>query len=789
MASQIGDVEKLLFEIDKYSSYATSYLPENILEDTPSNQASRWSSNTNNPPQFLLLKLKRPAIVQKIKFGKFEKSHVCNLKKFRVYGGLDENQMILLLESGLKNDSIPEIFSLRYLTEDGDKFPILYIKIMPLLSWGPSFNFSIWYVELHGQDDPMFMGLSLKNYSMLREIEIIKLCLKHFRQQGYDKAFKALQDETNIRLENELITGLHECLVSKGDFNRAEKLIEECVNEGLMDAYLEKQDYKHSWKLQEAKSVNQPGTRGGHQLVMDTQKSLVYLFGGWDGFQDMSDLWVFHIETCTWSLIFEHSEQFGGPTPRSCHKMVFDPVSENIFILGRYLDNSIRTTDYTKSDFYLFDTSACTWLQICDDTSQVSGPQLVYDHQMCIDIEKRMIYVFGGKILTPRSVSNIASGEPEYSGLFSYHIATNTWTQILVDCHHPLACQSEVLSIKSRITHCMVFHNKTRKLYIYGGQRGKEDIEEFISYDVDTQAISLLNKDNKCYENKNEPSAGYTLRATIDCDRDEIYIFSSLSKQKDRRDIQQVDASNSFWVYSLQRNTWSRIYTRRYVPETKQNDKLSNSLSEPCPRYAHQLIYDEVAKMHYLFGGNPGKTTLPQLRLDDFWMLELEKPTRAEILNHCRYLVRKLFYEEISRINPIKALRYLQTHISEVINHSDPVQLNNFHKLAAFLFRPEDPVSVGQLTLATLSVENQNLESKEENENENEFNKESYDSSSSLSDSSLYNLYKKSGGKLAKQDYLFEIRSRRAFLFNKLSQLMPTNIVQPKGNLSDFILT
>lgn len=125
------------------------------------------------------------------------------------------------------------------------------------------------------------------------------------------------------------------------------------------------------------------------------------------------------------------------------------------------------------------------------------------------------------------------------------------------------------------------------------------------------------------------------------------------------------------------------------------------------------------------------------------------------------------------------------------------------------MFRPEDPVSVGQLTLATLSVENQNLESKgkifwiylnysinfhkitiaEENENENDFNKESYDSSSSLSDSSLYNLYKKSGGKLAKQDYLFEIRSRRAFLFNKLSQLMPTNIVQPKENLSDFILT
>ncbi|KAL9874725.1 uncharacterized protein ACN427_013124 [Glossina fuscipes fuscipes] len=78
---------------------------------------------------------------------------------------------------------------------------------------------------------------------------------------------------------------------------------------------------------------------------------------------------------------------------------------------------------------------------------------------MCIDAEKRMIYVFGGKVLTPRSVSACTSSETEYSGLFSYHIATNTWTQIPVGCHHPSASLPDVMSVKSRITHCMVFHN------------------------------------------------------------------------------------------------------------------------------------------------------------------------------------------------------------------------------------------------------------------------------------------------------------------------------------------
>ena len=267
-----------------------------------------------------------------------------------------------------------------------------------------------------------------------------------------------------------------------------------------MDEYLNRQDYKHGWRLQHAEGRSRPGTRGGHQLVIDTKKQLVYLYGGWDGYQDLSDLWVYDIATNSWSLLFAQSEQNKGPTPRSCHKMIFDPVSENIFMLGRYLDNSIRTTEYIKvsyflflndfikkiikifrkiisdssieyfhfnytyfhkfqSDFFLYDTRTVSWLQICDDTSQVGGPQLVYDHQMCIDAEKRNIYVFGGKILTPRTVTTSTSNEPEYSGLFSYHIATNTWTQILVDCHHPSASQADVLSIKSRFTHCMVFHN------------------------------------------------------------------------------------------------------------------------------------------------------------------------------------------------------------------------------------------------------------------------------------------------------------------------------------------
>lgn len=106
----------------------------------------------------------------------------------------------------------------------------------------------------------------------------------------------------------------------------------------------------------------------------------------------------------------------------------------------------------------MFDTKSKAWILICDDTSQVNGPSLVFDHQMCIDIAKRNIYVFGGRILTPRKLDDL-SNESQYSGLYSFNIGNSTWTQILVDCDHPTASNPEVLSIKSRVTHSMLFHH------------------------------------------------------------------------------------------------------------------------------------------------------------------------------------------------------------------------------------------------------------------------------------------------------------------------------------------
>lgn len=707
--------------------------------------------------QFLILKLQRPAIVKKIKFGKYEKPHVCNLRKFKIFGGTEETCTFSLLEAGLKNDAIPEIFELRHRTVSGELLPIRYIKIVPLLSWGPCFNFSIWYVELLGIDDTICVGSSLKSYTIERETEIIRLCLKYFRQQGYNKAFDSLQEQTNVQLEHSMMQELHQNLVIEGDFKKTEVDIEQMVNEGLMDDWLMSQPYSVEWKQINVEGIR-PGKRGGHQLVHDSKNRLIYLYGGWNGTDDLSDMWVYDLKTSQWTLVHEKSETIGGPGPSACHKMVFDSNNSQIFMLGRYIDTKSREKEKLKSDFYLYDTKTNTWLLICDNTADVGGPQLIYDHQMSIDVEKRTIFVFGGRILT--TGQDDLSTEQNYSGLYAYHISDNVWNLLLIDCGHPLAANPDVNSIKSRITHSMLFHNKNRKLYIFGGQRGKEYMTDFLAYDVETQEITNITTAEN-FENKNIfPQSGMTQRATINVERDEIYVLTSLSKEKERR-----ETNISIWMYSLKRNEWTCVY--RSDSNVAKKQEIC-----PCPRYAHQLVFDPVDKVHYLFGGNPGVQS--HERLDDFWALNLLKPSRSSVLTKCKYLIRTLEYEELTKKDPVSGLTYLQTQLSQVIDKSNETQLREFHKLATLLFKTPEETSNDGFNVTTAS-----------SPCFDDSSKESLESISASDDLFTYNIDQVTQISRRQSN---DIQRNRYILYNKLIEFLPEKLCQPKANLNDFVL-
>ncbi|XP_026673442.1 muskelin isoform X4 [Ceratina calcarata] len=669
------------------STTQTMYRVLNILVDEPSDLTSRWSSDTDTYPQFLILKLRCPSIVKAITFGKYEKTHVCNIKKFKVYGGLEAENMMELLENGLKNDSTPETFDLKHvLRNEENYFPVRYIKIVPLQSWGPSFNFSIWHVRLTGTDDAKIVKPSIEWLNAYRQKEVIRLCMKHFRKLEQPEIVETLQRVTGVPLEDPRLSGLYDLLVTRGDHSQAEYFISNAITMGLLNDYINAQTYRAVWtKL--SFNDSKPGMRGGHQMVLDPIAELLYLFGGWDGNQDLSDLWVYNIASNKWSLICKDAEAMGGPSARSCHKMCLDPERRQLFTLGKYLDAEYRTVENLKSDFFVYDIESNKWTQISEDTGAVGGPQLIFDHQMSMDVEKRTIYVFGGRVLvspTNYEEHGILSGsaEPIFSGLYSYHVPTGTWNRLACDVARP--CPIGAPTIKSRAGHAMLFHPGLRKLYIFAGQRGKEDLSDFFTYEVDTNHIEHILYEFGAKDTNHIPAAGFTQRATIDPDLGEIYVLSGLSKDKGKR---FDSVQNSFWVYNIKNNKWSCIYRNDNVGE-KYWSKMQDY--EPCPRYAHQLVYDPVRKVHFLFGGNPGRSCLPNLRLDDFWQLKLCRPSNEQILKRCKLLIRKHKFKELALNNSVEALEYLQTKVSEIIDHTDVEQTKE--ERVAYIFFVAVPI-------------------------------------------------------------------------------------------------
>jgi len=731
----------ITYSIHSSSSVSQSFNPENILENNPSDQASRWSSDTNTPPQFLVLQLDKPALITNITFGKYEKAHVCNLKHFKVFGGPDPDNMIEILDAGLKNDTVPESFNLKHHL-NAQFYPISYLKILPLKSHGPAFNYSIWFVSLSGDDNPPLMKKLIQWHQEFRERETIRLCLKHFRQHNYLEAFQSLQKKTKIQLEDPMLTELHSVLVNDGNYDQTESLIKKCLDDGVFADYISRQQPKPDWTalilpdnlmgddvivttsssiVSDTTNINVvnnddaedsdggetvivqaaqpilPSPRGGHQLVMDSTHQNIYMFGGWDGSRDLSDFWQYNIIGNKWTMLSEDAQMDGGPGPRSCHKMVLDQNMGQIFVLGRYLERGLRDCQTnTRSDLYVYDIGGDKWTQITDDTSAMGGPNLIFDHQMCLDSEKRDIYVFGGQTLLPQTPDEERPliVDKRFSGLYVYHIPNNSWTLL---CYDGEVKQLGLPPIRSRTGHSMLFNTNDRCLYIFGGQRKRDEyLNDFFRYHVDTGDIFFLSGGlSGSSLSDSIPAVGYTQRATIDCKRNEIYVMTGLNKDKGK-DIRVggPQVSNSFWVYEVNRARWSVVYRN----ENNQTDYWQRrQCVEPRPRYAHQLVYDEEAGLHYMFGGNPGgkENRNGKLRLGDFWRLELLRQANTDLERLLLKEIRISRFREKSA-NPKDALTFLQQDVSRCIDHQDVDEQKQFQMLATQLFNQND-VSTYQL--------------------------------------------------------------------------------------------
>lgn len=160
------------------------------------------------------------------------------------------------------------------------------------------------------------------------------------------------------------------------------------------------------------------------------------------------------------------------------------------------------------------------------------------------------------------------------------------------------------------------------------------------------------------------------------------------------------------------------------------------------------------------------------------------------------------------KTNSIRAVGYLQTRLSDIIDHKDPEQLQEFHKLASLLFKcddrpqpapappkpPSDSAEASSSAAASPSTSSPNsteianfkypvdwssMQSRYQNYTPPLPTICCYGANTLKKDAELFT------NKTEEQQY--EVRKERCLLYNKLIELMPDNMVQPRGNLADFV--
>ncbi|THH02259.1 hypothetical protein EW026_g555 [Hermanssonia centrifuga] len=370
-----------------------------------------------------------------------------------------------------------------------------------------------------------------------------------------------------------------------------------------------------------------------------------------------------------------------------------------------------RTWPLNCAEFYRYHTSGLDsgkWDLLYFDTSASGGPPLVFDHQMVMDAEAQVVYVSGGRVVDGDWK------DTKYSGLYSYDVRANKWKMFQSDpsSTHP--------SIPSRYGHSMVLDHVMQTLFIFAGQRDEKYLSDMYAFHIPTSTVTELFPN---FTAAGGPEPCFTQRAVCDPELREIYVFCGLSRNRRVSHTAVLESDAPYWIYRYERperpGKWTKILPYETSPTSPS--PLPVETPSPLPRYAHQVVYDPLKKIVYMHGGNAGleseilvhsydydgsardrdrdrdggddiRTQSPgahrevrspaplggegsdgekENRLDDFWRMKLIR-----------------FRELCANAPPLKALAYLQTDVSSVVDHSDAEETRVFRSLLSHLLIP-----------------------------------------------------------------------------------------------------
>jgi hypothetical protein len=191
-----------------------------------------------------------------------------------------------------------------------------------------------------------------------------------------------------------------------------------------------------------------------------------------------------------------------------------------------------------------------------------------------------------------------------------------------------------------------------------------------------------------------------------------------------------LNTMNDLWIYSTTTSEFSLIYKSSQHQRQQLQQMASNAF----------IVHNSCQTIYILKADS------------SVHFIQLQKPSRENVLNYCKYLIRKQKYEEITRSDPLSALKFLRNDLSEAIDKTDQNQLNDFHKLASLLFC-ENKTAIKSPS-ENVEFDEQRVAAEEEDVQ---------------------------GGAARK------LRNQRSILFNRLTSLLKKSKRQPQESLLNFI--
>ncbi|KAG9309268.1 Muskelin N-terminus-domain-containing protein [Chiua virens] len=391
-----------------------------------------------------------------------------------------------------------------------------------------------------------------------------------------------------------------------------------------------------------------------HQMVMDCDAQVVYVSGGrvvdgdWDS-PKYSGLYSYNVRTSKWKLL-QPVQSPSSPTsqpallPRFGHSMVLDPHTHTLFIFAGQRD------DRYLSDMHVYEIASNTVSELFSNFSASGGPDACFTQRAVVDPSLKEVYVFCGLTRAQQSsaLTVLRSDAPNWVYQYSNPSQPGRWTQILAELVPETLCGSSG------------DHG-----HVHGGSKS-----------------GGLGPDEAGRSELSVPLPRYAHQVVYDERTKKVYMHGG-------------NAGEGRGIADDQRaNEAEKV-------EGGASTGMGGSIEGGEPEGGGGV--DSSASASGTEGGASGeerpKSELRETRLDDFWVMDLVRAAPEEVIRQAKYLIRRQRFREMCEEQPaVKALRYLQTEVSEVVDHTNPEEASVFRALLAHLLSPSAIISPGDST-------------------------------------------------------------------------------------------